>query len=721
VFQVADTTAQAEAPEPTNIGHHSLEMVEAELARRTHLDFMRYLWQRKHEPFIIGRHTREICAALDRAMERFAQGISTYLAIMVPFRHGKSDILSRYFPANFLGRYPDKEIIVAAYTSSLARTFSRFARGIVRDPRYHQVYPSVSLSAENASIDVWGMHNEDTGEGVVMGQDLGQAHWLGIGGSVTGKGGSLIIVDDFFKGREEAESVVMRDKVWDSLSNEVMTRTAPVCIFIILATPWHQDDPFGRIKAKMAADPNFPRFEMMHYPAFGTRVGLDYEYLFPERFDPQWYLGQEAVLGLYGTASLLQCDPMMRAANSLATEKLENNLYDELPEGIPLTRGWDLASTEMKERTSPDPDYTTGVRLGVRWLPSGIEGEPVADIWVDDFIEGRWEAPERDAIIKATAIADGTIPVGVEAIAGYKDAAKTLARVLRGLRIVQPVTDLPGSKQAKADLFAPALYAGNCHMRRAKWNGRYIQWLKQFPGGHDDAIDGTAVAYVLHKPGVLRCVPSYGGATAQFNIDWTRRETAAEAGATLQYVAVHMTADGSVFVVGCLWDDVRGVLWVYDCLESHMEIDRLARALAEKFRLRTARLERMMGNDDLIGKGQSAGVQLNQSLAAIPVQWRVRPCVRYDPYGATVMMTRLADAGTLIVHERAAAVASQLLSWGVVKGKPEEGVGVGYCLALGMVACELRRRATPAPPAKKRIDYVRSGGKVEMARGRGYA
>jgi len=67
--------------------------VNAELARRSHLDFMRYMWQRPFDPFVEGKHTREICARIDKAFADFRAGKSSYLAIMVPQGHGKSDIV----------------------------------------------------------------------------------------------------------------------------------------------------------------------------------------------------------------------------------------------------------------------------------------------------------------------------------------------------------------------------------------------------------------------------------------------------------------------------------------------------------------------------------------------------------------------------------------------------------------------------------------------------
>ena len=230
--------------------------LKAELARRRLLDFVKFCWP-KPEPYIVGTHTRAICARIDRALEGYRKGISTFLTIKVPPRHGKSVLVSEYLPAKFLGEFPEADVIVASYAASLAHQFSKASRNHMRGDRYRMVYPEINLSKDEQSVEVWGID----GHG-------GKANWAGIGGSLTGKGSNLSIMDDPFKGREDAESQVMRNKIWESFTNDLMTRRAPVTIVIVMGTPWHVDDVFGRIKAKMDADDKFPRFEDLKFPAF---------------------------------------------------------------------------------------------------------------------------------------------------------------------------------------------------------------------------------------------------------------------------------------------------------------------------------------------------------------------------------------------------------------------------------------------------------------------
>ena len=110
---------------------------EAELARRNHLDFMRFCWT-KQNPLIVGYHTDAICSIIDEAIADYREGRSTYLFVKVPFRHGKSDIVSRYLPAHFLGEFPHAEMILATYLAALSRSACGSLQGPGKAIRWHR-------------------------------------------------------------------------------------------------------------------------------------------------------------------------------------------------------------------------------------------------------------------------------------------------------------------------------------------------------------------------------------------------------------------------------------------------------------------------------------------------------------------------------------------------------------------------------------------------------
>jgi predicted phage terminase large subunit-like protein len=458
----------------------TIDEIKQGRARHSHLYFMKYVWQRQ-DPMLVGIHTRGICDAIDRAFKRFREGKSTFLITLCCFRQGKSEITSRYLPPHFLGEFPDKEVVLASHSTGLALKFSRFSRSILRDPKYQELYPEVQLSKEKSGVEEWGIEGTN-----------GKAQYLGIGAGSAGMGGSLVIIDDYFGKREDAESERIRDKVFDSFSDDFFSRRADPCIFMITVTPWHVDDMVGRIKKKMDEDPDYPQFEFLKYPAFSSKYPEGV--LFPEMYSHEWYQEQTKVLGKYGTASLMNCDPQIRGGNHIRTDKIK--YYDKTPDNLRWYRAWDLASSS-KQTQKDDPDFTVGVKMAVKEIRTSIPGVTVKVIIIDDIVRGQWEALARDEIIRSTAIADGPIPIGVEAFGAYKDAYTSLCTILKGIRTVIPIR-LSGDKVAKSDSIVPIFEAGNVYMKKAPWNDEVIAVIGSFPAGsHDDDVDAIVCGYSM--------------------------------------------------------------------------------------------------------------------------------------------------------------------------------------------------------------------------------
>jgi predicted phage terminase large subunit-like protein len=448
---------------------------------------MQSCWQKPQEPFIVGKHTAAICERIDQAFARFDRGESTFLVVKVPFRHGKSDLLSRYLPPHFLGRFPDKEVLLCTYAADLSEGFSRFARSLMRAPEYQALYPEIEVSAESSAVHHWELAPPR----------MGAMHAAGLG-NATGRGYALGLLDDYHRNRQDAESAVIRDRNWESFTNDFLTRRAPVSVTVVLATPWHVDDIIGRLTKAMAEDPDFPRFEVLTFPAMGEQYASGY--LFPERFPESWYKAQAAALGAYGTASLLQCDPVQHGGTILRTDKVKIVEPSAVPASLRWGRGWDLASTE-EQLAKNDPDYTVGLRMAVETLPMP-EGVVLAQapqrIWIADVVRMREAAPTRDRRIVQIAQMDGPgVQVGTESVAGYKDTATRLAEILKGVAIVTPVKP-PGDLMLRVSPLEPVFEAGNVCLVRGEWNREFLEELERYPSAaHDDQVAALVTAWEL--------------------------------------------------------------------------------------------------------------------------------------------------------------------------------------------------------------------------------
>ena len=455
------------------------DTIRQELAKKSMLEYMKYTWQKPNEPLIVGLHTKKVCDEIDDSIEKFKQGISTYKIITIPFRHGKSDICSRYLPPRFLGEFPDYEVIMATYGADLSYKMSRDARNIFKSPEQKRLF-DIDLDPLNKGVTEWGI--KEHGGSFVP---------IGIEGGATGKGSHLLIVDDPLKGRKAAESKLIRNNVWEAFRNDLFTRLAPVHMVFILATRWHVDDLIGRIQ-KETVDPdseNFPEFEIIKIPARSDKY--DTGYLFPERFPESYYKKAFAILGEYNAQALLQCEPTLRGGNLFEMNNIQ--IENEFPKDLLYVRFWDLASTEQ-ERDVEDPDFTAGSKIAVKF----IEGLP--HLYIAKCIDCQEEAPNRNALIEQTAKIDGPgVWQGVESVAGYKDTYTIMKKVLKGISIVKKCKVAgQGDKIVRAGEVAPIFDAGHVHLLKGQWNEKWLEQHREFPdSAHDDIVDTTSGGYAL--------------------------------------------------------------------------------------------------------------------------------------------------------------------------------------------------------------------------------
>lgn len=135
--------------------------------------------------------------------------------IFMPPRHGKSELASRKFPARYLGLHPTRQIIAASYNSDLATDFGRDVRNLVGSSEYSEVFPDVGLRVDSKAAD--RMNTNHGGVYIAA----------GVGTATTGRGAHLGIIDDPFKDREDADSQLQRERVWNWYRSTFFTRLMP--------------------------------------------------------------------------------------------------------------------------------------------------------------------------------------------------------------------------------------------------------------------------------------------------------------------------------------------------------------------------------------------------------------------------------------------------------------------------------------------------------------
>lgn len=167
------------------------------------------------------------------------------LMVFMPPQHGKSEIISRMFPAWALGRNPELKIAGCSYSIDLASQFSRSIQRSIDSPEYQSIFPETYLNGSNVRTDTKGyLRNVDIFETV---GHRGFYKAVGVGGGLTGTPVDIAIIDDPVKDAIEAQSPTYRERVWDWYNTVLTTRLHNDSRQLFIMTRWHEDDLAGRL------------------------------------------------------------------------------------------------------------------------------------------------------------------------------------------------------------------------------------------------------------------------------------------------------------------------------------------------------------------------------------------------------------------------------------------------------------------------------------------
>ena len=202
------------------------ELVRRQDAAEDLISFTEY----SHPQYKTAAHHRLIAQKL----QQVERGEISRLMIFMPPRHGKSELASRRFPAWYLGRHPERQIITASYNADLASDFGRDVRNIVGSADFRNVF-AITLAQDSQAANGW--HTNKGGSYVAA----------GVGTAITGRGAHILLIDDPVKDRADADSELVRKATWDWYRSTAYTRLMPGGAIIIIQTRWHEDDLAGRL------------------------------------------------------------------------------------------------------------------------------------------------------------------------------------------------------------------------------------------------------------------------------------------------------------------------------------------------------------------------------------------------------------------------------------------------------------------------------------------
>src|SRR5690606_568436 len=176
---------------------------------------------------------------LCQIMEKVEAGKLKRVAVSIGPQLGKSEILSRRFPAWCVGRDPYRNLMLGTYNQTFAEEFGGEVRGSIESPLHQAVFPGHRL--QKGALDL------------LVTDKGGKSAFIGVGGSGTGKPADFFIVDDPIRSDDDAQSQLYRDRIWKWFNSVVFTRLHSKSSVVVVHTRWHEDDLIGRL-----CDPNHP-------------------------------------------------------------------------------------------------------------------------------------------------------------------------------------------------------------------------------------------------------------------------------------------------------------------------------------------------------------------------------------------------------------------------------------------------------------------------------
>lgn len=433
-------------------------MAENELCRRLYSEYLIKVHHGMYKPL---QHTQYLAERL----QAIADGEQKHIIVEMPPRHSKSMTITETFPSYFIGRNPNKHVIATAYSEGLARKFGRLNRNKLVE--FGADIFDIRMANDNSTATNWS-----------VGDYTGGMVATGIGGSITGEGADLLIIDDPIKNNAEAQSETIRNKIWDEWETTLSTRLHKGASVIVVMTRWHEDDIVGRLLERSPYE-----WERIRMPAIaededdllGREVG---EPLSAELgFDEHWAELKKQEVGSKTWNSLYQQRPSASEGNIFKREWWQ--FYERAPRKFDrMIISWDLTF-----KGNDSNDYV----VGQVWIKKG------ADKYLIEQIRGQMDFPETLQAVKNLA---RKYPQAKEILIEDKaNGPAVISSIKREVSGIIPITPR-GSKVARAQAITPQIESGNVFLPRNRtFVDDFIEECASFPtGAHDDIVDSLSQA-----------------------------------------------------------------------------------------------------------------------------------------------------------------------------------------------------------------------------------
>ncbi len=404
------------------------------------------------------------------------------IMINMPPRHGKSEFISKYFPAWFLLNFPDKRIILTSYEAHFAQSWGKKVRDIIDEfGHYFGIYLDPAMNSTSS----FAIKNH-----------TGSMNCVGAGGAITGKGADIVIVDDPIKNDAEANSETIRENIRQWFKSTVFTRLEPSASIIMIMTRWHEDDICGSLlaedsKKKEWAHINLPAIAQANDP-LSRDIGTA---LWRERFDESRLSEIRESIGEYWFSALYQQQPSPAGGGIFKskhfkyyTQDMNYYLFDNFKKvncnELKIFMTIDLAAT-AKESS----DYTVILTFGV---------SSDTDIFILDIVREKFESLRHAEVIIDAYNKWHPLLIGIESVQYQISLVNELMHRGLPVKALRPNKD----KLSRSLSMQSKMEIGKVYFPKySAWLSDFENELLSFPNAkNDDQVDCFAYISNILEP-----------------------------------------------------------------------------------------------------------------------------------------------------------------------------------------------------------------------------
>jgi predicted phage terminase large subunit-like protein len=405
--------------------------------------------------------------AIDEALVEIAAGRLKHLVIEMPPRHGKTELIARWFPAWYLGLFPDKQVIYVSNQQRRASKYGRFVRNALNEHGW--MFP-VKVAQDSSAAVGWAIEGHEGGM---------QA--AGVHTELSGEGASVLIVDDPIGNSSTAFSEIERDNLWEWFQSTASTRVEPEGAIILIMHRWHGDDMAARFKEQYKEQ----GIKILSFPA----IGDDGAALWPERWPLAKLIARRETVSPYWWNALYQQNPTRQGQAAFPDEyfNYEGFWFTDWPDCSPR-----VVSLDPSKGRTDRSDFSAFVALGAGvndggdlYCQADIARRPTPKI-VEDAIQILLDVDPASFTVEDAGYQNLILPL--------LDAALAKRSVPRPERF-RGLSHENINKEIRIHRIAPFLANRIIHFHDDPMTRLLVQQLREFPlGSHDDGPDALEMA-----------------------------------------------------------------------------------------------------------------------------------------------------------------------------------------------------------------------------------